>query len=114
VDLFVLSSIQKGQGMALLEAQAAALPVVVFNVSGAREAVRNKETGLLVNEVDSNSLAEAILKLLPDKSLSKKWGNMAENSSRKTSHGIFVLKKCSKSTTKQDNSCKLTEATTQP
>jgi teichuronic acid biosynthesis glycosyltransferase TuaC len=74
VDLFILPSIQEGQGMALLEAQAAALPVVAFNVSGVREAVRDKETGLLVKEVDSNALAEATLKLLSDKSLSRKMG----------------------------------------
>jgi len=74
VDLFVLPSIQEGQGMALLEAQAAALPVVAFNVSGVREAVRDKETGLLVKEVDSNALAEATLRLLSDKSLSRKMG----------------------------------------
>ena len=74
VDLFVLPSIQEGQGMALLEAQSAALPVVAFNVSGVREAVSDKETGLLVKEVDSNALAEAIWKLLSDKHLSKKMG----------------------------------------
>jgi glycosyltransferase involved in cell wall biosynthesis len=75
VDLFVLPSIQEGQGMALLEAQAAALPVVAFNISGVREAVRDKETGLLVKEVDSNALAEATLRLLSDKSLSRKMGH---------------------------------------
>jgi teichuronic acid biosynthesis glycosyltransferase TuaC len=74
VDLFVLPSIQEGQGMALLEAQAAAIPVVAFNISGVREAVRDKQTGLLVKEVDTNALAEAILKLLSDKSLSRKMG----------------------------------------
>ena len=74
VDLFVLPSIQEGQGMALLEAQAAAIPVVAFNVSGIREAVRDKETGMLVKEADSTALANAILKLLSDKSLRAKMG----------------------------------------
>jgi glycosyltransferase involved in cell wall biosynthesis len=74
VDLFVLPSIQEGQGMALLEAQAAAIPAVAFNVSGIREAVRDKETGMLVKEADSTALANAILKLLSDKSLRAKMG----------------------------------------
>jgi len=74
VDLFVLPSIQEGQGMASLEAQAAAIPVVAFNVSGIREAVRDKETGMLVKEADSTALANAILKLLSDKSLRAKMG----------------------------------------
>jgi len=73
-DLFVLPSIQEGQGIALLEAQASAKPVVAFNVSGVAEAVRNGETGLLVKAAGSGELAEAILRLLSDKSLREKMG----------------------------------------
>ena len=47
-DVFALPSIQEGQGIALLEAQASARPVVAFDVGGVNEAVRNGETGLLV------------------------------------------------------------------
>jgi glycosyltransferase involved in cell wall biosynthesis len=74
VDLFILPSAQEGQGMALLEAQAAAIPVVAFNVSGVREAVRDKQTGLLVKEADSTALADAVLRLQSDKSVSQKMG----------------------------------------
>ena len=73
-DLFVLPSIQEGQGIALLEAQESAKPVVAFNVSGVAEAVRNGETGLLVKAAGSGELAEAILRLLSDKSLREKMG----------------------------------------
>jgi len=73
-DIFVLPSIQEGQGIALLEAQATAKPVVAFNLSGIREAVIDKETGLLTKP-DSHELAEAIIKLLSDWSLRKKMGN---------------------------------------
>ena len=73
-DVFVLPSIQEGQGISLLEAQASAKPVVAFNVSGVAEAVRDKETGFLVESLNSEKLAEAILKLLSDESLREKMG----------------------------------------
>ena len=73
-DVFTLPSIQEGQGMALLEAQAAAKPVVAFNVSGVNEIVLDKETGTLV-EPDSHELANAILNLLSNRLLREKMGN---------------------------------------
>lgn len=72
-DVFVLPSLQEGQGITLLEAQASAKPVVAFNVGGVREFVMQNETGLLV-EQDSSKLAEAILELLNDKSLRIRMG----------------------------------------
>jgi glycosyltransferase involved in cell wall biosynthesis len=73
-DVFVLPSIQEGQGIVLLEAQASAKPVVAFNVGGVNEAVLDGETGLLVNRGNSDELADALLKLLSDKSLREKMG----------------------------------------
>jgi glycosyltransferase involved in cell wall biosynthesis len=72
-DVFALPSIQEGQGIALLEAQAAAKPVVAFDVGGVSEAMVDKETGLLVKP-DSRELADAILKLLSSWSLREKMG----------------------------------------
>jgi len=72
-DVFALPSIQEGQGLALLEAQATAKPVVAFNVGGIREIVLHKETGLLVKP-NSYELANAILNLLSDRSLREKMG----------------------------------------
>ena len=73
-DVLVLPSIQEGQGIALLEAQAAAKPVVAFDVGGVHEAVVDKETALLIKP-DSCELADAILKLLSNWSLREKMGN---------------------------------------
>jgi len=73
-DVFVLPSIQEGQGIVLLEAQASAKPVVAFNVGGVNEAVLRGETGLLVNRGNSDELADALLKLLSDRPLREKMG----------------------------------------
>jgi glycosyltransferase involved in cell wall biosynthesis len=73
-DVFALPSNQEGQGIALLEAQATAKPVVAFDVGGVREAVLEEETGFLVKR-DSHKLAEAIMKLLANWSLREKMGS---------------------------------------
>ncbi len=72
-DILASPSIQEGQGITLLEAQATAKPVVAFNVSATPEVVKDKETGLLI-EPDSSELAEAILDLLSNKTLREKMG----------------------------------------
>jgi glycosyltransferase involved in cell wall biosynthesis len=77
-DIFVLPSVQEGQGIALLEAQATAKPVVAFDVGGVSEAVLDKKTGLLVKP-DSLQLAKAILKLLSSYSLREKMGNQGRD-----------------------------------
>ena len=73
-DVFVLPSIQEGQGIVLLEAQASAKPVVAFDIGGVNEAVRNGETGLLVKQGSTDKLADAIMKLLSDKAMREKMG----------------------------------------
>jgi glycogen(starch) synthase len=74
-DVFVLPSIQEGQGIVLLEAQASGKPVVAFNIGGVNEALQNKEAGLLVNQGDVDAFADALLKLLTDKALREKMGS---------------------------------------
>jgi glycosyltransferase involved in cell wall biosynthesis len=73
-DVFVLPSIQEGQGIVLLEAQASGKPVVAFDVGGINETVQNGETGLLVERGNIDGLAYALLKLLRDKGLRDKLG----------------------------------------
>jgi glycosyltransferase involved in cell wall biosynthesis len=72
-DVFAFPSIQEGQGIALLEAQATAKPVVAFDVGGVGEAVLDKETGFLTKP-GTRELTESILKLLSDRALREKMG----------------------------------------
>jgi len=68
-DVFVLPSIQEGQGIVLLEAQASGKPVIAFDIGGVKEVVRNGETGLLVKLGDSDALTAALMELVDNKSL---------------------------------------------
>jgi glycosyltransferase involved in cell wall biosynthesis len=82
-DVFASPSIQEGQGITLLEAQATAKPVVAFNVTAIKEVVKNGETGLLVKP-DTHELADAILTLLSDKPLREKMGRSGRELVSKT------------------------------
>jgi len=73
-DVFVLPSIQEGQGIVLLEAQASALPVVAFDIGGVNEAVQNGVSGLLVERGCIVALADALLRLLGDVGLRERLG----------------------------------------
>jgi phosphatidylinositol alpha-1,6-mannosyltransferase len=64
----------EGFGIVYLEAGAYGKPVVAGNVGGALDAVRDGETGLLVDPLDSLALAEAITTLLRDRELARRLG----------------------------------------
>ncbi|MGD6805497.1 MAG: glycosyltransferase family 4 protein [Candidatus Bathyarchaeia archaeon] len=73
-DVFVLPSIQEGQGIVLLEAQACGVPVVAFDIGGVNEAVHAGETGLLAERGNTDALADSLLKLVNDEALRKQMG----------------------------------------
>jgi glycosyltransferase involved in cell wall biosynthesis len=78
-DIFVLPSIQEGQGIALLEAQACAKPIVAFNIGGVDEAVLNGKSGLLVEKSNSEMLSKAILDLLSNQTLRDSMGSFGRD-----------------------------------
>jgi glycosyltransferase involved in cell wall biosynthesis len=65
IDLFVLPSLfGEGLPMVVLEAMAVGLPVIASRVEGVPEAVRHRETGLLVDAGSVSQLAGAIEELI--------------------------------------------------
>lgn len=65
-DVFAFPSLFEGLCLAVIEAQAAGVPVVATPVGGIRETVVPGETGLLVPPRDPEALATAIVRLLED------------------------------------------------
>jgi glycosyltransferase involved in cell wall biosynthesis len=66
LDVVTLSSNNEGSPVALIEALAAARPVVATNVGGVPNVVADGKTGLLVPPRDPAALADGIVKLLRD------------------------------------------------
>jgi glycosyltransferase involved in cell wall biosynthesis len=75
-EIVVLPSIY-GENLptVLMEASGCARAVVASDVGGIRDIVSNEETGLLVPPGGSTALGNAILRLLDDPALSRKFGN---------------------------------------
>lgn len=73
-DVFVLPSFVEGLPIALLEAMALGVPSISTRVNGIPEAVKDNNTGLLVEPGDADGLADAIETLLNDPVLAKRIG----------------------------------------
>ena len=74
LDLVALPSSEESLPLSLLEAMAAGLPVVATTAGGIPECVADGETGTLVPPADVDALAEAIIPLLRDPSLRRRYG----------------------------------------
>jgi glycosyltransferase involved in cell wall biosynthesis len=77
LDLFVLSSVSEGYSMALLEACAAALPIIATDVGGNSEIIQSGRTGQLVPSGEPDALTEAMLCLLEQPQRAASFGHAA-------------------------------------
>jgi len=73
-DIFVLPSRSEGFSNSIIEAMAAALPVVATDVGGNAEAVENGTSGYIVPSEDPVALAAAILRLLANPHQAREMG----------------------------------------
>ena len=76
-DIFVLSSDYEGYARVLMEAAAAALPIVTTAVSGSDEAVAEGATGSIVSVGDSPAFSEKLALLVEDHALRTRMGTAA-------------------------------------
>jgi len=65
-EVFVLPSISEGMGIAIIEAQAAGIPVIGTKVGGIPDIIEDHKTGLLVEPENPNEIAKAIIKIFSD------------------------------------------------
>jgi glycosyltransferase involved in cell wall biosynthesis len=67
LDIYVAASRLESFGVAILEASACSLPVIVTNVGGLPEVVEDGVTGIIIEKENHHALAKAIEKLAIDK-----------------------------------------------
>lgn len=88
LDLIVLPSLYEGLPLVALEAGAVGKPTIVTNVDGSPEVIINNKTGLVISSKDSQSLKEAIEKMISSEKLVAEFGKNA----RKYIKNNFSLK----------------------
>jgi glycosyltransferase involved in cell wall biosynthesis len=76
-DVLAMPSRSEGYSLALVEAAAAALPLVATAVGGNPEIVQPGKTGLLVPDDDALALADALARLASDVGLRERLGDAA-------------------------------------
>lgn len=74
LDAVVLSSLNEGTPVAIIEAMAAGKPVIATGVGGVADVVTDGETGLLVPPGDPRRLAEAMTRLALDPEVRRRMG----------------------------------------
>jgi glycosyltransferase involved in cell wall biosynthesis len=70
-EVFVLPSLSEGFPVTILEAMACGLPVVATRVGGVPDIIEDGTNGYLVDTMNQEQIAEALLKLLQDEKLRK-------------------------------------------
>jgi len=77
--IFVLPSFTEGMSNSLLQAMMFGLPIIVTNVGGSTELIRNEENGLVIPVSSVEQLTEAIVRLLNDPRLAIRLGMSAKD-----------------------------------
>jgi glycosyltransferase involved in cell wall biosynthesis len=71
-DIFTLPSLWEGLPISILEAMALGVPTISTNVNAIPEAVKDMETGILIEPGSAIDLCDAILRLKDDEILREK------------------------------------------
>jgi glycosyltransferase involved in cell wall biosynthesis len=90
--IFLIASEKEGWGISVLEANAAGLPAIGYDVEGLRDSIKDGYSGFIVKNSDISLFAAKIMQVLSDSALASKlsvqanawakgfsWDCMAEN-----------------------------------
>lgn len=77
-SVYALSSSREGVPRVLMEASAAGLPLVGFDIPGVDEVIRDGETGRLIADGDTTAFADALISLLNDAGQARTLGQRAQ------------------------------------
>lgn len=75
LDIFIMSSRWEGLPVVLLEAGLSGLPVVVPDIGGIAEVIKNKETGLIYKKKDVDAMAKSLEFLINNRPERERLGN---------------------------------------
>lgn len=75
LDIVVLTSLNEGTPVSLIEAMAAGLPAVATDVGGVKDIIEDGANGFLVDKNDISGLCDKILSLIFDKDARKNMGS---------------------------------------
>lgn len=75
MDCFVLPSYREGFGMGTVEAEAMSVPVIVTNIPGPIDAMKDGETGIVVEKASVTELKEAMLFMCGNPQVASQYGN---------------------------------------
>jgi glycosyltransferase involved in cell wall biosynthesis len=78
LDVFVSPSLWEGMSISILEAMAAAKPIVATSILPNAELIENEHTGLLVDPRAPEQIAQAIARFVFDPQLAKRCGEAAQ------------------------------------
>ena len=73
-DCVLLTSLQEGTPISIIENLAASRPVVATDVGGVKRLISHEATGLLIAPRDANAAARAVLRVLQNPQIAQKWG----------------------------------------
>lgn len=96
MDIFVLPTYREGFGNVLIEAAYCHLPVITTNATGAKDAVINEVTGLVVEVGNISALKQAIDRLLKDPERSREMAEKGHQRSKLEFHSIRIWKELEK------------------
>jgi glycosyltransferase involved in cell wall biosynthesis len=80
LDLLVLSSLNEGTPVTVIEALAAGTPVVATAVGGVPDVIVDQKTGVLVPSGDVEALAQAVVRLLRDRECAEELARVGQQS----------------------------------
>ncbi len=92
-DIFTLPSKKEGLPYVLLEAGCAKLPVIVSNINGTTDIIKNKKNGIAI-DINQNEIAKQILKMYKNKNMADKYGKELKEYVNK----MFSIKKMTEET----------------
>ncbi len=73
-DCVLLTSLQEGTPISIIENLAAARPVVATDVGGVRRLIQHETTGLLIPPRDAKAATNAVLRVLDEPQRAREWG----------------------------------------